>query len=637
MNFVDDPKHYKSYLDMRNSEEYQLLRQFYHRKTLFDILGVARQENPHSSFLSWLLNPLESHSMGDYPMKRFLETVCFAYSKYGRDYLNEENPTFCSYDTEKQIVAREKLFFFPEGEERTARGLLLKKLMQGNYRIASCEILREKVLTAQRRADIYIDMTIQAEGQPYHLLVFLENKVRSGENDKQTDAYMDFMLDKSSGEFDFILPVFLYPVTNTALYSAATQLADENVSSKMIPCVNRLFLLLNYQYLVDGVLSPCQTAYKGERVHDILTDYISCLGKSIDDAAVEPDDSSAAVMAVSRQEKEWSCCLWEKNRDVLQDICMELSGAECESFLIGSESDAQFYRTVLSSVLSHLEDTATPDEELVRMMRDALTVKRRAGYSVKQQDGSVWTFVSGGRGKETLGALAYVVLRQYIIEHKEETAAAILEKLRPIRHSWLHNILVTEDELVQLSGAWLDSYIKNGAPVCECYYSEEVEDGAWTGCPLSDSSVNPVKRGDLAALQRHDCPLHSDMDNRALFEWYSGREPVGHQGRICACYYDFLHDFFVRDLTQVIQTESWEQKGISASIIFEKEPLRKSGINETFGAIQVDGWVENYVYVARYWGAATVEKLISLLGMADYVSTDAKKIQKQLDFMVEGL
>ena len=118
--------------------------------------------------------------------------------------------------------------------------------MQGNYRIASCEILRERVLTAQRRADIYIDMTIQAEGQPYHLLVFLENKVRSGENDKQTDAYMDFMLDKSSGEFDFILPVFLYPVTNTALYSTATQLADENVSSKMIPCVNRLFLLLNY-------------------------------------------------------------------------------------------------------------------------------------------------------------------------------------------------------------------------------------------------------------------------------------------------------------------------------------------------------------------------------------------------------
>lgn len=634
MNFLEDSKHYKRYLDMRNSEEYQLLQQFYHRKTLFDILGVGRQENPHSSFLSWLLNPFESHGMGDFPMKRFLETVCFAYNKYGKRYLNGSNPTFCGYDEPKQVKVKESLLLFAEAEERKLRTHAMKKLMQGDYHIVSCEIVREKVLTAQRRADIYIDMTLQAGGSLYHMLVFLENKVRSGENDKQTNAYMDFMLEKIKGEFDFILPIFLYPVSNTELYHTAGKLAEKKTGDKSIPCVNRLFLLLNYQYLMDGVLSPCQTAYRAERVHDVLTEYISCLGKSIDDASVETEEPAAAVMAVSREEKEWSYRLWEKNMDVLKSVCMELSGAECEPFLINSESDTQFYRTVLSSVLSHLEDAEESDEEVIRLLQDALTVRRRATYFVRQKDGSFWNFVSGGRGKQTLGALAYVILRQYICEHKEETTSSLREKLKPIRHGWLHNILVTEAELEQLATSWVDCYLNNGAPVCSRYYSKGFEGGVWTGCPLSDSADNPIKQKDTNALQSHDCPLYSDKTNEELFQWYSGKAPIGHQGRICACYYDLLHDFFVRDLAQVIQGQAWGKNGIDASLIFEKEPLRENGLNEAFGAIQVDGWVEKFVYVARYWGVATVEKLIGLLDMEGYVSADSKKIQKRLDFMV---
>jgi hypothetical protein len=46
------------------------------RKTqfnLFDVLGCSRLELAHSSFLAWLLDPLESHGLDDKFLRRFME------------------------------------------------------------------------------------------------------------------------------------------------------------------------------------------------------------------------------------------------------------------------------------------------------------------------------------------------------------------------------------------------------------------------------------------------------------------------------------------------------------------------------------------------------------------------------------
>lgn len=174
----NEPKKYKRFLDMRNSEEYLSLQQYYHKKTIFDVLGVARQENPHSSFLSWLLNPFESHGMGDFPLKRFLETACFAFIKFfsddGQVYLSEKNYSFSQYDEAKQNIVREKLLFFSEAREREDRSYIRQKLIQGNYQVMSCSVSREKVLNGQRRADIYIELMLQmARPEPVRLLLFI--------------------------------------------------------------------------------------------------------------------------------------------------------------------------------------------------------------------------------------------------------------------------------------------------------------------------------------------------------------------------------------------------------------------------------------------------------------------------------
>ena len=72
---------YKKYLDLTNSKEYIELYNYYQKATFMDVLGVSRQENPHSSFWRWLLDNSSNHEMRDFPLKKFIETVCFSYVK----------------------------------------------------------------------------------------------------------------------------------------------------------------------------------------------------------------------------------------------------------------------------------------------------------------------------------------------------------------------------------------------------------------------------------------------------------------------------------------------------------------------------------------------------------------------------
>lgn len=69
---------YHDLLKMINSEEYIRLKDYYTRETFWDATGTARLELPHSSFIHWLLNPDSTHGMGDYPLRKFIETVIFA-------------------------------------------------------------------------------------------------------------------------------------------------------------------------------------------------------------------------------------------------------------------------------------------------------------------------------------------------------------------------------------------------------------------------------------------------------------------------------------------------------------------------------------------------------------------------------
>ena len=59
-------------MGLYNDPLYQELNEYYSKTTIFNILGIERSENRHSSFLRWLLDNRSSHGLGDEPMQKFL-------------------------------------------------------------------------------------------------------------------------------------------------------------------------------------------------------------------------------------------------------------------------------------------------------------------------------------------------------------------------------------------------------------------------------------------------------------------------------------------------------------------------------------------------------------------------------------
>ena len=47
---------------------------------MFEALGLVQSEIRHSNFIAWIMDPKETHGMGDYFLKRFL----FMVAKTGR-------------------------------------------------------------------------------------------------------------------------------------------------------------------------------------------------------------------------------------------------------------------------------------------------------------------------------------------------------------------------------------------------------------------------------------------------------------------------------------------------------------------------------------------------------------------------
>ena len=62
-------------LNLINSIEFQELNSYYNEKTIFGALNVERNENRHSAFIAWWLNPKSEHGLGDAPLKLFLRLV----------------------------------------------------------------------------------------------------------------------------------------------------------------------------------------------------------------------------------------------------------------------------------------------------------------------------------------------------------------------------------------------------------------------------------------------------------------------------------------------------------------------------------------------------------------------------------
>ena len=237
--------------EFNNDENFIKLKSYYYDSLSFmDILGVARNENAHSSFLAWLLDANRNH-IGTLPLKLLLELLV----------LSDSNNVLKNIDKNK-ILSRSLIISQPLGVDRE---FYIKKVRNG-------------------RIDVYIPF----ETSDKKYTIILENKVKAKEekldNKMQTDRYFEYFSEgNDNGEVEYIY-VFLAPSQ------------DEPIKAS-----NSNFINISYSMLVENVINPLLLDEKiDKKVAWILEDYLRILNIP----NISNTKNSEIVLAVTKQEKE---------------------------------------------------------------------------------------------------------------------------------------------------------------------------------------------------------------------------------------------------------------------------------------------------------------------------------------------
>ena len=467
---------YKNYLDLIKDPAYLELYEYYSSETIMGILGVDRQENPHSSFIRWLLDMNGDHGYGSAPMRKLLETVCLFKEKVYTD------PD--THELRKQGLWSEKKNLLNSCNEQA----FLDEIKFGRYEITKQIIATEQVLSGQRRADIFSILKLEGsafkEKKPLYLLIVIENKVHSTEHTDQTKAYANSLkeskdinkilkkVENKTGqdwvtkEIDadknlLMLLVYLnaFPTRDIKGYLAS----EEAVLKKnIIPIAgSEEFITLNYQYLLDGVIDPLAITSNGKQ-KERMNEYIRCLGQ----AKISPSDESSSnkndeylIMAVSSREKKLALSLWNNSnyREVIYGVLNSYFDQN-EEFAL-RKRDTVFWGSLANLYRFIGEDI--PDNESL----DAIASKQDLLELVRTDNGAR-------------------IIRKFIYNHKGEDIEYISYKhpslgllFRDIVNDYIQSlgsdVKRQEDAIKELN----DYYHENGSWKCDMFmYEKAVKD-----------------------------------------------------------------------------------------------------------------------------------------------------------------
>lgn len=283
---MENMNYQSAILSMRNSQIYQQLSVLYARQNVFNILKVERNENRHSAFLCWLLNPQSEHALGTEPLKKLLALyACQSRSQSNLDLLFISG----NYDIEVEECNTEKPLSEISGQDR------------------------------QDRADIWLRLTItDAEKVRYIVPVIIENKVHASEGKEQTDKYhhaiSEFKNNEGTGS---AVEIYLTP---------------ENANK----CSCEDFTHLTYQQLLDHVIEPLSYYPMPAEAGSLIKAYIQNLcmpaTKSLDDEK-DPRKLSNSILAISSEKREALVCLYKEFRALYEAALSVAGGAKAEKIL----------------------------------------------------------------------------------------------------------------------------------------------------------------------------------------------------------------------------------------------------------------------------------------------------------------
>ena len=257
-------------IKFKNDPDFQKLENFYYSKSFSEILGVSRREISHSGFLAWLLGNLESHNLGEFPIKKFLDIIL----KFSNDTLkNKHTNLFNSFVTE-------------------------------NYTIERLFIKSEYSIKNVGRLDIYIELTLLIDGKSKNIKLIIENKVESKENNDQTNNYFNHF-NPSENDDNIVIYVYLTPISTLELI----ELTEPE-------CYCKAFIQINYQSIVDYLIEPVLNQNISTRTQNILTEYLKSLSQpSINEGA--DGHKQELIMALGNEERKLLSSFWAKNEKLI--------------------------------------------------------------------------------------------------------------------------------------------------------------------------------------------------------------------------------------------------------------------------------------------------------------------------------
>lgn len=257
-------------IKFKNDSDFQKLENFYYSKSFSEILGVSRREISHSGFLAWLLNNTESHNLGEYPIKKFLDIVL----KFSNDKLkNEYSELYNSFVTEDYEI--ERLFVKPE--------FAIKNV---------------------GRLDIYVELTLLIANRQRNVKLIIENKVESKENNDQSNSYFKHF-NSIINEDETIIFIYLTPISTLELI----ELIEPECNCKE-------FIQINYQSLVDYLIEPALNQNISNRTKNILTEYLKSLSQPTIDTEID-GHKKELIMALGNEERKLLSSFWNKNQKLI--------------------------------------------------------------------------------------------------------------------------------------------------------------------------------------------------------------------------------------------------------------------------------------------------------------------------------
>ena len=227
-----------SVLELHKMVAYQKLNAYYDQSTVFDILGIERDENRHSAFLAWLFNPESSHGLKEAPLRKFLSLVAVQAIDEDKCYYPQVRKHLITgnYSLQLEYIKTEQSIIGLANDVNDLKDVV-KTGQNGGFK-----------QDANNRFDIWMLLHVKFTDendneQQWSLPIVVENKIYSAEGNAQTERYtkaVNIIKNSVCLNPNYSQPLLVY---------LAPSDAKKPTSQAFIP--------LTYQDLLDYVLQPC--------------------------------------------------------------------------------------------------------------------------------------------------------------------------------------------------------------------------------------------------------------------------------------------------------------------------------------------------------------------------------------------